>query len=81
MKVQKDRLASNVKMDDRLAGLLPEAVKILEYVNQHGRITTGEAEALTAIPRPTLKKRLSDLVKAGLLVRYGSGRGSWYTKP
>jgi Fic family protein len=81
LKAQKDRLEAKMKVSDRLTGLLPEAIKILEYVNQHGRITTGEAESLIALPRPTIKKRLSDLVKAGLLIRYGSGRGSWYGKP
>lgn len=81
LKAQKDRLEAKIKVNDRLKGLLPEEIKILEYVNQHGRITTSEAESLIDIPRPTIKKRLSELVKYGLLVRYGSGRGSWYGKP
>jgi Fic family protein len=80
LKAQKDRLEEKMKVNGKLEGLLPESIKIIEHVNQYGRITTGEAEILISLPRPTVKKRLSDLVKAGFLVRYGSGRGSWYSK-
>jgi len=46
-----------------------------------GRITTGDAEKLTGAPRPTVKTRLGELVKRGLLVRQGQGRGAWYGMP
>jgi Fic family protein len=54
-------------------GLPCENVMIIEYVNKHHRITTGKAEKFTPAPRPTVKNRLSSLVKTGLLVRHGKG--------
>jgi predicted HTH transcriptional regulator len=55
--------------------------KILEAARRSGRITTGEAEELTGAPRPTVKTRLSELVKRGLLKPQGQGRGAWYGLP
>jgi Fic family protein len=79
LKTQKDRLAAKIQADDALDDLPPDAVLIINYVRKHGRITTAEAQSLTAKPRPTAKKRLSDLMRAGRLVRHGAGRGSWYS--
>ncbi|HZD91112.1 MAG TPA: Fic family protein [Pseudolabrys sp.] len=81
LKAQKDRLASKIAATDRLTGWPPEAVRIVEHVRQAGRITTAEAQALTRKPRPTVKRRLTELTRAGLLNRYGKGRGSWYGLP
>lgn len=78
LKVQKDRLAQKIELDTSWNHLPREAVSIMEFVRKYGRITVAEAEQLTAIPRATVKKRLSDLVAQGLLVRHGQGRGSWY---
>ena len=35
-----------------------DSVMIMEDVNEHHRITTGEAEKFTQAPRPTVKNRL-----------------------
>jgi Fic family protein len=78
LKAQKDRLAIKIDSGDKFAGLPPEAVRIIEHVRRHGRITTAEAQTLTGKPRPTVKKRLADLTRAGILLRHGEGRGSWY---
>jgi hypothetical protein len=59
----------------------PDALKILEEARRAGRITTGEAERLTGAPRPTVKTRLTELVRRGLLQRHGQGRGAWYGPP
>jgi Fic family protein len=80
LKAQKDRLAAKIDVQQPWGNLPKEALAIMEYVQQQGRITTGEAETLTAAPRSTLKKRLADLVESGLLVRQGQGRGTWYEK-
>lgn len=78
---QKDRLAEKVAREPRAEGLHPDALIILEEARRRGRITTGEAEKLTGGPRPTVKSRLGELVKRGLLVLRGKGRGAWYGPP
>ena len=40
----------------------------------------SEAQTLVKIPRPTVKKSLSDLVKDGYLNPQGKGRSSHYVK-
>ncbi len=81
LKSQKDRLAEKIARDPRTEGLHPDAIMILEQVRSHRRITTGEAQKLTGAPRPTVKARLGELVKRGLLVQQGTGRGAWYGFP
>lgn len=82
LKRQKDHLASKLEARGALGGtaLSPESVRIMDYVSQHGRITTGEAVALTGAPRPTVKSWLSKLVQGGRLILHGKGRGAWYGK-
>jgi Fic family protein len=81
LKKQKDRLAEKIVREPNAEGLHPDALKILEEARRMGRITTGEAEKLTGAPRPTVKTRLGELVKRGLLRRQGQGRGAWYGLP
>jgi Fic family protein len=78
LKKQTSRLAEKVVREPQVEGLHPDALKILYEVRRIGRITTGEAEKLTKAPRPTVKARLSELVKRGLVKRQGQGRGAWY---
>jgi Fic family protein len=81
LKKQKDRLEEKIAREPQAEGVHPDAIKILEEARRMGRITTGDAEKLTGAPRPTVKTRLSELVKRGLLVRQGQGRGAWYGLP
>lgn len=81
LKKQTSRLAEKIAREPQVEGLHPDAIKILEATRQAGRITTGEAEELTGAPRPTVKTRLSELVKRGLLKPQGRGRGAWYGLP
>lgn len=81
LKQQKDRLAAKIAREPEIERLHPDGVKILLEARRLGRITTGEAERLTAAPRPTVKTRLGELVKRGLLQREGQGRGAWYRPP
>lgn len=82
LKRQKDHLAAKLKthLSERYLKLSGEAVQIVEYVEKHGRITTAQAHVLLSIPRPTVKKRLSQLVKDGFLNLRGKGRSSFYEK-
>jgi Fic family protein len=81
LKKQKDRLAEKIARQPESEGLHPDALKILEAARRAGRMTTGEAEKLTSAPRPTVKTRLAELVRRGLLKRQGQGRGAWYEPP
>jgi Fic family protein len=81
LKSQKDRLATKIEREPLLEGLHPDSLLILEAARRNGRITTGEAQKLVGAPRPTVKMRLLELVKRGLLMRQGQGRGSWYGPP
>jgi predicted HTH transcriptional regulator len=58
-----------------------EGMQIMQYVDEHHRIAIRDAENLiTTVSIPTIKNRLSELVKQGLLIRNGNGRGTWYSK-
>jgi Fic family protein len=81
LKKQKDRLSDKIAREPQAEGLHPDAVKILNEVRATGRITTGAAEKITGAPRPTVKVRLAELVKRGLLRPQGQGRGAWYGLP
>ena len=81
LKKQKDKLAERIVREPAAEGLHPDTIKILEEARRLGRITTGDAQKLTGAPRPTVKTRLSELVRRGLLRRQGEGRGAWYGLP
>jgi Fic family protein len=79
---QKRRLA--VKMDrekNTLAPLSGLAVKILDAVRDHGRITSRDMVRIVGASPNTLKITFTSLVKKGLLRRHGGGRSIWYSLP
>ncbi len=82
LKRQKDHLEQKTQVLSLYPELPHESMLIMQFVNNHHRITVRDAEKLIdTVSRPTIKNRLSDLVEQGLLVRYGKGRGTWYAKP
>ncbi len=79
---QKRRLAAKVEREKRALAVLPElAVRILDYVRDHGRVTTRDMVREADASPNTLKTMFSSLVKKGLLVRHGGGRSIWYGLP
>jgi Fic family protein len=79
---QKRRLAAKVEREKGTLATLPElAVKILDYVRDHGRVTTRDMVREYGASPNTLKTTLGNLVKKGLLVRHGGGRSIWYGLP
>ncbi len=79
---QKRRLAAKVEREKGALATLPElAVKILDYVQDHGRVTTRDMVREAGASPNTLKTLLANLVKKGLLVRHGGGRSIWYGTP
>ena len=63
-----------------MAPLAPLSAKLVAIVDEHGRVTVRVVAALTQASRNTIKDHLGKLVAAGLLVRRGRGRGTWYEK-
>lgn len=79
---QKRRLASKVEREKNAVAVLPElAIKILDYVRDHGRVTTRDMVREVGASPNTLKTLFSSLVQKGLLVRHGGGRSTWYSLP
>jgi Fic family protein len=79
---QKHRLAVKVEHEkNALASLSELAVKILDYVQNHGRITTRDMVRETGASPNTLKATFTSLVEKGLLARHGGGRSTWYALP
>lgn len=79
---QKRRLAIKVEREKGALAVLPElAVKILDYVRDHGRVTTRDMVREVGASPNTLKSTFSNLVNKGLLIRRGGGRSTWYSLP
>lgn len=53
----------------------------LMYVKAHGKITNNEMQELTGVSRKTAVRTLGGLVDAGLLLRVGEKRGTYYVLP
>jgi len=79
---QKRRLAEKVEREKLVVSALPElAAQIIDQARNHGRVTIGDMIRATGASRNTLKEHLRRLVKQGLLVHHGVGKGSWYALP
>jgi len=53
----------------------------LDEVRKNGRVTIGQMLKITNLSRSTLRDHLRALVEKHQLVRYGNGKGSWYSLP
>ena len=82
MQQQKRRLALKVEREkNALAALSDLAVGILDYVRDHGRVTTRDMVREAGASPNTLKATFTSLVEKGLLARRGGGRSTWYSLP
>ncbi|AYQ56056.1 AsnC family transcriptional regulator [Bathymodiolus thermophilus thioautotrophic gill symbiont] len=81
LKRQKDHLQTKTNNVEKYSHLPQESVIIMQYLEKHNRITIAEASnIITTISKPSVKNRLSELVKLGLVARNGKARGTWYSK-
>ena len=55
-------------------------LKGLTCLRAEGRLTSGRYQELTGISRQTASRDLEDMVKKGILNRYGHRRGAFYAK-
>ena len=82
MQQQKRRLAVKVEREKNALAALPAlALKILDAVRDHGRVTTRDMVRDAGASPNTLKATFTSLVKKGLLARHGNGRSTWYSMP
>ena len=82
MQQQKRRLAEKVEREKNALAFLSElAVRILDYVRDHGRVTTRDMVLEASASPNTLKATFKSLVEKGLLMRHGGGRSTWYSLP
>tara|TARA_R110002050_G_scaffold298723_3_gene462556 strand:- start:1762 stop:2811 length:1050 start_codon:yes stop_codon:yes gene_type:complete len=79
---QKRRLSDKVERERNALATLPElSINILDYVRDHGRVTSRDIVREFGASPNTLKVTFSSLVKKGLLARHGGGRSTWYSLP
>lgn len=60
------------------ADLNERQIEVVLYVGEHGRISRKECAESLAISSRTAARDLSELVKRGILVSRGAGRGAYY---
>ncbi|MEO5930010.1 MAG: Fic family protein [Candidatus Kapaibacterium sp.] len=79
---QKRRLEAKVEREKNALAELPGlAINILDYVRDHGRVTTRDMVREVDASPNTLKAMFRSMVEKGLLARHGAGRSIWYGLP
>jgi Fic family protein len=79
MQQQKRRLSAKVEKEKiALVTMSVLAIQILDYVRDHGRVTTRDMVRFAGASPNTLKTVFRTLVSKGLLARNGGGRSTWY---
>lgn len=72
-------LRGKVEQEKMLLMNLPDlSIQILDVLKDRGRLTIGEAVAITGANRNTLKPHFKHLLEKGLIELHGKGRGAWY---
>ncbi len=79
---QKRRLEQKISRERTLSMEVSQlSAQLIQFVADHHRLGIADLEKLTGASRNTIKKHLSDLTTASLLLRHGKGRATWYTLP
>lgn len=77
---QKRRLEQKVEKEKIMRSSLPAlSLQIIDLAHGHGQVSVADVVGATGGNRNTVKKRLSELVANGYLVRGGKGKGTWYS--
>jgi Fic family protein len=76
---QKVHLEQKMVKENKALTHLPKlATEIITLLCEHGSLSIGEIETMTAGNRNTLKKYLADLVDKKMIVSFGQGKGARY---
>jgi Fic family protein len=73
-----EQLIRKLELTGLHSALAPRKKSILTYISEHPGSKSGDIAARLEIPNPTAKRILTHLVGDGLIVKYGSGRGTNY---
>ncbi|WP_208435052.1 Fic family protein [Bartonella phoceensis] len=82
--LQKQKRQLEIKIESEknaLFSLSELAINVLDYVRNHGRVTTRDMVREVGASPNTLKATFTSLVEKGLLIRHGGGRSTWYGLP
>jgi len=71
-------LERRISDEDRLTELPPLSRDLLQITRERGRLTVREAVTLTTANRNTVKLHIRRLVRQGMLLQEGVGKGTWY---
>ena len=81
LKRQKDHLQAKENTLGTFKHLSRECAVIMQYLDTHDRVTISEAYGLiTNVSKPTVKNRMAELLRLGLIERHGKARATWYSK-
>lgn len=78
LKTQTEALSRKLDREKGLLEVPKLSQDILVFAREHGRVTVRDICKLTGANRNTIKVHLKGLVEKKLLVREGTGKGSWY---
>ncbi|WP_375650991.1 Fic family protein [Bartonella sp. OT172YNZD] len=82
--LQKQKFQLEIKIESEknaLLNLSELALNIIDYVRDHGRVTTRDMVREIGASPNTLKATFTSLVEKDLLIRHGGGRSTWYSLP
>ena len=80
LRSQKEILAGKLEVERAIVQLKDVQFRLLEHVEKHGRVTTGEAGRAFGLPNRVARYHLGLLVERGLLSAHGERRGRYYTR-
>lgn len=72
------RSGSKKKMERAQIPLTPKQMKIVEYINNNGRVTNRDLQALFNISAQAVHKELSKLIELKIIEPKGQGRSLYY---
>ena len=74
-----EQLMKKLESTGNEASLSPREKSILTFIGNHVGCKSGEIAKKLAIPNPTVKRILTDLVSRKLIIKHGSGSGTNYS--
>src|SRR6266571_256550 len=77
---QKRLLAAKLEVERAIVRLSGLQVRILEFVEQHGRATTGDLAGALPVTYRIARYHLASLAERGLIEAHGERRGRYYTR-
>ena len=71
-------LKSIGKVSESIGRISENEQTILEYIQEHFKVTSKEVESLLILKEARARRILKEMVERELIVRLGSGRSTYY---